>query len=49
MVSAPMPEIHNDTADTWIEKHTDASTKAVSAGNILLWKYAAAKHFHPVA
>ena len=42
-----MLEIYDSNADTWVEVHTDASTKVLGA--ILLQKYAAAKHLHPIA
>ena len=47
VVSAPMLEIYNGSADTEVEVHTDTSAKALGA--ILLQKYTAAKHFHPIA
>ena len=42
-----MLEIYDGSTNTYMEVHTDASTKALGA--ILLQKNAAVKHFHPIA
>ena len=47
VVSEPMLEIYNGSANTQVEVHTNASTKVLGA--ILLQKHAVAKHFHPIA
>ena len=47
MVYAPMLEIYDGSSDTKVETYTDATSK--SLGAVLLQKYAAADHFHPIA
>ena len=47
MVSEPVLKIYDGSAKTQVEVHTDASAKVLGA--IFLQKYAAAKHFHPIA
>ena len=42
-----MLKIYDGSANTLVEVHTDASTKALGA--VFLQKYAAAKQFHPIA
>ena len=42
-----MLEIYDGSADTLVEVHTDASTKALGA--VLLQEHIATKHFHPIA
>ena len=47
MVSAPVLEIDDSSVDTKVEVYTNTSAKVLGA--VLLQKYAAAKHFHPIA
>ena len=47
MVSAPMLEVYNRSADTSVEVHINTIAKALGA--VLLQKSAAPKHFHPIA
>ena len=47
VLSAPILKIYDSSSNTWVDIHTNASTKALSA--ILIQKCAAANNFHPIA